>query len=65
MLLKICLCCGKRFWIYLVDFVAVSLVSWMAIMAGFVCQIISCKLGSAVFSDDAFHDIIWVLLLIF
>ena len=58
MLLKINLYCGKRFWIYLVDLVAISLVSWMAIMAGFVCRIISCRLGSAVFSDDAFHEMI-------
>ena len=26
--------------------------------ARFVCWIISCRLGSAVFSDDIFHDII-------
>ena len=42
---------------YLVDLVAVSLVSWMTIMAGFVCWIMSCKLDSAVLSEDAFHDI--------
>ena len=34
------------------------LVAWMAIIAGFVCWIRSCILGNAVFSDDAFHDII-------
>ena len=36
----------------------VSLVSWMTIMAGSVCRIMSYRLGNAVFSDDAFHDII-------
>ena len=34
-------------------------------IAGFVCWRISFKLSNAVFSDDAFHDIIWVLLLLF
>ena len=34
----------------------VSLVSWIAIMVGFVCWIMSCRLGSAVHSEDAFHD---------
>ena len=43
---------------YLVDLVALSLVSWIAIIAGFVCWIMSYRLGSAVFSEDAFHDII-------
>ena len=42
---------------YLVDLVAVSLVSWIAIMAGFVCWIMSCRLGRAVLGKDAFHDI--------
>ena len=42
---------------YLVNLVAVSLVSWIAIMAGFVCWIMSCRLGSAVFIEDPFHDI--------
>ena len=42
---------------YLVDLVAVSLVSWIAIIARFVCWIMSCRLGSAVLSEDAFHDI--------
>ena len=41
---------------YLVDLVAVSLVSWIVIMAGFVCWIMSCRLGSAMLSKDAFHD---------
>ena len=45
-------------WIYLVDLIVVSLVSLMTIMVGFVCRIISCRLSNAVFSDDAFHDII-------
>ena len=43
---------------YLVDLVAISLVSCITIMAGFVCWIMSCRLGSAIFSEDAFHDII-------
>ena len=30
----------------------------MAIMAGFVYRIISCRLGNAVFSDDAFDEMI-------
>ena len=42
---------------YLVDLVAVNLVSWIAIMAGIMCWIMSCRLGSAVLSEDAFHDI--------
>ena len=42
---------------YLVDLVAVSLVSWIAIMVGFVCWIISYWLGSAVLSKNVFHDI--------
>ena len=43
---------------YLVDLVAVNLVSWIiAIMVGFVYWIMSCRLGSAVLSEDAFHDI--------
>ena len=42
---------------HLVDLVVVSFVSWIAIMAGFVCWIMSCRLGSAVLSEDAFHDI--------
>ena len=51
---------------YLVDFVAVSLVSWMMIIAGFVCEywINSYMLGIAMFSDDAFHETIWILLLV-
>ena len=42
---------------YLVDLVAVGLVSWIAIMTGLVCWIMSYKLDSAVFSENAFHDI--------
>ena len=42
---------------YLVDLVVVSLVFWIAIMAGFVCWIMSCRLGSAILSEDAFHSI--------
>ena len=60
-LLKMSLYCGEIFSMYLVDFIAVSFVSWMMIIAGLVCAcwIKSCMLGS----DDAFHDMIWVLLL--
>ena len=43
---------------YLVDLVVVNLVSWIAIMVGFVCWIMSCRLDSAVFSEDAFYVII-------
>ena len=43
---------------YLVDLVAVSLVSCITIIAGFVYWIMFCRLGSAAFSEDAFHDII-------
>jgi hypothetical protein len=44
-----------------VDFDAVSLVSWMAIMdGGVVLFIISCKPGSAVLSVPQFHVNIFV-----
>ena len=38
----------------------------MMIIAGLVCAfwINSCMLGSVVFSDDAFYEMIWVLLLV-
>ena len=57
-LLRMSLYFGKIFWMYLIDFVAVSLVSWIIIMAGLVCKfcIISCMLNSPMFSDDAFHE---------
>ena len=42
---------------YLVDLVAVSLVSWIAIMVGFVYWIMFCRLGSAILSKDVFRDI--------
>ena len=42
---------------YLVDLVAVNLVSWIAIIGRFVCWIISCRLGSVVLSEDEFYDI--------
>ena len=38
-LLKVNLYCGKRFLMYLVDLIAMSLVFWIAIMARFVCWI--------------------------
>ena len=34
-------------------------------MVGFVCCIISCKLRKAVLCDDAFHNMISVLLIVF
>ena len=34
-------------------------------MVGFVCCIISYKLRNAVFCDDAFHDMISMLLIVF
>ena len=66
-LLKISLYFGKIFWMYLVDFVAVSLLSWIIIIDVLVCEfgIKSYMLGSAVFSDDAFHEMTWVLFLMF
>ena len=56
-LLKINLYFGNRFCMYLVDFVAVSLVSCIVMMAGSssVLIISSCKFGRDVFSDEAFH----------
>lgn len=59
-LLNISLYCGNRFCMYLVDFVAVSLVSCMVIIAGLftVCDISWCKFGRAVFKEEAFHVLI-------
>ena len=45
---------------YFVDFVAVTLVSCIVIIAGF-CAISRCRFGRAVFSDAAFQVIICVL----
>ena len=62
-LLKINLYFGNRFCIYLVDFVAVNLVSCIVMIAGssVVLEINSCRFGRAVFSDAAFHVINLVL----
>ena len=59
-LLNISLYCGNRFCMYFVDFVAVSLVSCIVIIAG-LFDISLCKFGRAVFRDEAFHVIICVL----
>ena len=61
-LLKINLYCGNKFWIYFVDFVVVSLVSCIAIIARglWVRSMRSWRLGRAVFSDEAFHVIMYV-----
>ena len=45
---------------YLVNLVAVTLVSCIVIMAGF-CFMIKCRFGRAVFSDAAFQVMICVL----
>ena len=61
-LLKISLYSGNRFCMYLVDLVFVNFVSCMVIMAGLSCEwyIMFCMLGNVVFSDEAFHVMIWV-----
>ena len=48
---------------YFVDFVAVNLVSCIVIIVGLfvVLDISSCRFGRAVFSDEAFHVIKYVL----
>ena len=53
------------FCMYFVDFVADIFVSCMTMKAGgvFVCVANVCKLGRAVFREEAFHVIICVLLL--
>lgn len=62
MLLKNSLYWGKSFWICLVDFVADSFVSCMAMMEGgsWGVAIKSCKQGIAVLSEDAFHVMAYV-----
>lgn len=56
-LLKMSLYFGNKFCMYLVDFVAVGLVSCIVMMAGSigVLFINSCRFGRAVCSDAAFH----------
>ena len=62
-LLNINLYWGNKFCIYFVDFVAVSLVSCIVMIAGLigVLNISCCRFGRAVFSDEAFHVIMCVL----
>ena len=61
-LLKINLYWGNKFWMYFMDFVNVSLVSWMIIIAVFICVWIMrpCKLGKVVLSEDTFEVIMFV-----
>ena len=56
-LLNISLYWGKRFWIYLVDFVAVNLVSCMVMIAGLLIMLLArfSRLGRAVFNEEAFQ----------
>ena len=65
-LLKISLYSGNRFCIYLVDFVAVSLVSCIVMIAG--CVVLSViklyMLGKVVFKNEAFHVMMCVLWLV-
>ena len=65
-LLNISLYCGNRYCIYFVDFVAVSLVSWIVMIAGLfvVFDVSRWRLGRAVFSDEAFHELMCVLCLV-
>ncbi len=62
-LLKINLYSGNRFSIYFVDFVAVSLVSCIVMIAGFVVlSVIKLYMfGKVVFKDEAFHVMMCVL----
>ena len=62
MLLKISLKSGNRFCMYFVDLFAVSLVSWICIIAVLFSELFIrfCRFGNDVLSDDAFHVIIFV-----
>ena len=62
MLLNRSLNSGNRFCMYFVDLFAVSLVSWMCMIAVLFRELFMrfCKLGSDVLSDDAFHVIMFV-----
>ena len=70
MLLIMSLNSGNRFCMYFVDLFAVSLVSWICMIAVLLRELFTrfCKLGSDVLSDDAFHVIMfvsyWVLMLV-
>ena len=61
-LLKMSLNSGNRFCMYFVDLFAVSLVSWMCIIAVLFRELFIrlCRFGNAVLSDDAFHVIMFV-----
>jgi hypothetical protein len=61
-LLKISLYSGNRFCMYFVDLFAVSLVSWICMIAVLFGELFIrlCRFGSEVLSDDAFHVIIFV-----
>ena len=64
-LLKISLYSGNKFCIYFVDFVAVSLVSCIVMIAGLVVVFVI-KLyifGRAVFRDEAFHVMMCVCMI--
>ena len=62
MLLKMSLNSGNRFCMYFVDLFAVSLVSWICMIAVLFRELFTrfCRLGNDVLSDDAFHVIIFV-----
>jgi hypothetical protein len=59
-LLNINLYLGNNFWMYFVDFIAVSLVSWRAIIEGSSdgCLIRSWRFGKAVVKEARFQVII-------
>jgi hypothetical protein len=65
-LLKISLYSGNKFCIYFVDFVAVSLVSCIVMIAGLVVLFVIrlYMFGRAVFIDEAFHVMMYVLWLV-
>ena len=61
-LLKMSLNSGNRFCIYFVDLFAVSLVSWICMIAVLFRELFIkfCRFGSDVLSDDAFQVIMFV-----
>ena len=63
MLLKISLNSGNRFCMYFVDLFAVSLVSWICMIAVLFSELFIrfCRFGNEMLSDDAFHVIMFVL----
>ena len=65
-LLKINLYSRNKFCIYFVDFVAVSLVSYIVMIVGLVAmfEIRLCMFGKVVFKDEAFHVMLCVLWLV-